>query len=130
MNIEFVDVSNVKSIGNTGGLYLFYGKGELLYLGKSANLRARVGQHLNGKANTVDICKFFESIVIIYVSDAVARDVLETILINTWKPKLNVDKVWTYTTDKWLYLDSDDEYVESQRPIQEAIDNIYLTMDL
>jgi excinuclease UvrABC nuclease subunit len=91
-HVTNADVSNVSSIDKTRGIYLFYGNNELLYLGKAGDLRTRIVQHLHGKANTTDICKYFEQVAVIYIDDKVSRDIMETMLINLWKPKLNVDK--------------------------------------
>lgn len=130
-HIELTTTNNVNSIGKTGGIYLFYGSdGELLYLGKAGDLRTRVVQHLNGKSNTVDICKFFDSVGVIYIDDRVYRDVLETMLINLWKPKLNVDKAWTYDTEKWEYLSNDKDYIEKCRPAEEAMNAVLLAYNL
>jgi excinuclease UvrABC nuclease subunit len=73
----------------------------LLYVGKASFLRPRITQHLNGESNTRDVSHNFDTVECIYVDCEVDRDIYETYMINTFKPRLNADKVWTYDNERF-----------------------------
>lgn len=81
------------------GLYLFYNQEyELMYIGKSENLKQRINLHLTGNTNTKSIYHNFKHIRYAEVADPVDREIYETYYINLWKPKLNQEKTLTYRT--------------------------------
>jgi len=92
-----------------GGIYKIYSKkNELLYIGKSDNLRRRLKEHMEPSllsvSNTEEFKHLFHVVECIYVNCPVERDIYETYLINTLKPPLNRHKTFTYKTTKYNYL--------------------------
>lgn len=85
------------------GVYFIYGgpDNELLYIGISKNIKSRLISHKQKLTNTVDIADCFKHIKAIYLDININElDKLETYLINTLKPKCNINKVYTYNTDR------------------------------
>lgn len=102
-DVSTITLSN--SISNeilpNGGIYKFYSfDGELMYIGKAGNLRHRLLQHISGNANTQDVKHNFYSVSCSYLDNPVDRDIYETYLINILRPPLNVEKVYTYQTQR------------------------------
>jgi hypothetical protein len=113
------------------GLYFFYGgtqNKELLYIGKAGKLRDRVLDHLKKRksSNTRYIADHFKRVEVYYLDDLVLLDIAETLLINTLKPKLNAEKVWTYQTEKH----SSEWTNEEEEVSEEDIRNMYLRVNL
>jgi len=79
---------------------MFYNdRQELLFVGKARKLRPRIKKHFEDtvspiKNNRNEVTK----IDVCIVEDPVDREIYETYIINKWKAKYNVDKV--YYTDK------------------------------
>lgn len=73
----------------TGGIYFIYNEyGNLVYIGKSANLRNRLYSHFK-------IHKEYESFRFIQIDDEFDREIYETYYINKFKPSNNKDKKYT-----------------------------------
>lgn len=90
-------VSQVEIIPKgVGGIYLLYGdNGDLLYVGKSKNLKSRVKSHVNGKSdNTRDFSEKISKIQCIFTDSTLDQDVIETLIINKLKPCMNRDKTY------------------------------------
>jgi excinuclease UvrABC nuclease subunit len=82
---------------NKSGLYFLYGDNEiLLYLGKSVNLRRRVGTHLKFDTYQRSVlgCTY-NFIKIIYVDDPLHMELYETFAIHKLKPVYNRDNKLT-----------------------------------
>jgi excinuclease ABC subunit C len=92
----------IKNIPDNPGIYLFYKKGELLYVGKATSLKSRVRSYLNPKTfrpietliHEIDQVKYKET-------DSVLEAlILEAEYIKKFKPKYNVegkdDRSWIY----------------------------------
>ena len=105
---------NISKIPQKSGIYLFYEKGKLVYVGKATSLRVRIKSYLNPKTNRpieVLIDKIDE--VKWKVTDSVLEAIiLESNYIKKFKPKYNVkekdDKSWSYlvlTKDDFPKLD-------------------------
>jgi excinuclease ABC subunit C len=97
-----IDKEKIKNIPDRPGIYLFYKKGELLYVGKATSLKSRVRSYLNPKTSRpietliheIDQVKFKET-------DSVLEAlILEAEYIKKFKPKYNVegkdDRSWIY----------------------------------
>lgn len=92
----------IDQIPKTSGIYLFYQKGNLVYVGKATSLRDRIRSYLNPKTtrpietliNSIDEVKWKE------VNSALEAIILEANYIKEFKPKYNVkekdDKSWNY----------------------------------
>lgn len=88
-------ISEIKKIPKIPGIYCFYNDyRELLYVGKSKDLRARVRAHLSGKTNTKEFYNEFTQIRIYVVEDPAEREIYETYMINDLKPIYNVSKAY------------------------------------
>lgn len=79
-----------------GGIFMFFNKDkELLFVGKARKLRQRIKKHFE---DTVSPMKNHRDevtrIQVCIVEDPVEREIYETYLINEWKAKYNVDKVF------------------------------------
>lgn len=120
------------------GLYLFYNEhGELMYIGKSSDIRSSVSQHMSGKGsgvNTNEVCHNFKRVDYIMVECPMKREIYQTYMINTLKPPLNVDNVYTYRTGRYddRYLTEeykgkrDKELERMQKELDAAIDKMYI----
>lgn len=79
-----------------GGIFMFYNdKDELLYVGKARKLRPRIKKHFED--NVSDIKMHRDEVTRIDVSlieSPVHREIYETYIINEFKAKYNVDKVF------------------------------------
>jgi len=98
-----------------GGVYFFHNNdfNELLYIGKTCNVKQRVKIHLTDTrffvnqrgekhGSTSDIQHNFKWIEVFYVDCPVERDIYETYLINTLRPSLNVNKVYLYKSSRQM----------------------------
>lgn len=100
----FVSIDNFILIpSKISGIYVFLNEcGELMYIGKAKRLRERIQQHLSGTdKNSDSIFHNFKYVACIYVDSEVNREIYETYMINKLKPLLNVNKVYTYTSEKY-----------------------------
>ncbi|HDR7640805.1 TPA: GIY-YIG nuclease family protein [Bacillus wiedmannii] len=81
------------SIKNINGIYLLYSKDdELLYIGKSEELKTRIKSHLKGVSNVYEYSGEFDKIKCFYISSLLDAELCETYLINTLNPKYNTRK--------------------------------------
>lgn len=67
------------------GLYILYEKDNIVYIGKSENIKSRVNQHKKDK--------IFDSVQSILFIDNANIDIYEPYLINKYKPKYNKEFV-------------------------------------
>ncbi len=105
------------------GIYKIYNKNnEVMYIGKAASLRQRICQHMSSSSNSYDINHNFYTIRCIYVDDPFEREIFETFLINTMKPPLNWDKVFTYKSQRYSEKFRHPEIVREEK-IEEEIEN-------
>ncbi|GGH31421.1 nucleotide excision repair endonuclease [Paenibacillus segetis] len=79
-----------------GGIFMFYNdKDELLFVGKARKLRPRIKKHFE---DSVSVMKQHRDevtkIEVCIVEDPVDREIYETYIINEFKAKYNVDKVF------------------------------------
>lgn len=90
----FIDLHKIPR--DKGGMILFYNiNDELLFVGKARKLRQRVKKHLEDSMSPIknhrdevyriDVC---------IVEDPLEREIYETYMINTYKAKYNVEKVF------------------------------------
>jgi hypothetical protein len=90
----FIDLHQIPR--DKGGMILFYNiNDDLLFVGKARKLRQRVKKHLED--NVSPLKPYREEVYridVIYVEDAMEREIYETYLINTLQAKYNVDKVF------------------------------------
>ncbi|PEU05237.1 hypothetical protein CN527_02560 [Bacillus cereus] len=104
----------LKYIEQTSGLYLLYSsENELLYIGKSVNLKARIIKHFKGGSNVEDYVEEFEKIECYYIDDELEMDLSETFLINTLRPKYNKNK---YVINKELKNKNKRGYRNTKKP--------------
>jgi len=92
----------IDQIPKISGIYLFYQKGKLVYVGKATSLRDRIRSYLNPKTtrpiealiNSIDEVKWREA------NSIIEAIILEANYIKEFKPKYNVkekdDKSWNY----------------------------------
>lgn len=79
-----------------GGIFMFYNaQDELLFVGKARKLRPRIKKHFE---DTVSVIKDHRNevtkIEVCVIEDPVEREIYETYIINEFKAKYNVDKVF------------------------------------
>lgn len=79
-----------------GGFFAFYNdKDELLFVGKARKLRPRIKKHFEDTVSVMKDHRDEVTKIAIYVNeDAVDRDIYETYMINTFRAKYNVEKVF------------------------------------
>ncbi|WP_433941825.1 nucleotide excision repair endonuclease [Paenibacillus lautus] len=79
-----------------GGIFMFYSsKGELLFVGKARKLRPRIKKHFEDSVSPIkEHRNEVASIEVCIIEDAVHREIYETYIINEFKAKYNVDKVF------------------------------------
>lgn len=90
-----VPVKNAYLTPNVSGIYKFYSSdNELLYIGKSNDIRSRVSSHVSGSTNTEKFYLEFSYLTCIFIDNPLFLDIIETYMINTLKPKYNKSKVF------------------------------------
>lgn len=79
-----------------GGIFMFYNKDqELLFVGKARKLRPRIKKHFEDNVSPMkDHREEVTKIKVYVVEDPVHREIYETYMINEYKAKYNVDKVF------------------------------------
>ena len=103
---------NLKKVPNTPGVYKFFNKNEIIYIGKAKNLKKRVSSYF-GKSfkdrKTSQIKFLTDSIETFTTNNEVEALLLEQMLIKENKPKFNIllrdDKTYPY-----IYFSLDHEY--------------------
>jgi excinuclease UvrABC nuclease subunit len=94
-------ISDKDKILNEGGVYCFYSKqGDLLYVGKSKDVKKRMNSHLKGRSNTNFIYKAFDNIIIYYIKDEAEMEIYETYIINKFRPLFNTAKRYYTQTEQ------------------------------
>jgi excinuclease UvrABC nuclease subunit len=90
----FIDLHKIPR--DKGGMILFYNiDDELLFVGKGRKLRQRVKKHLEDNVSPIQAYRAeLHRIDIMFVEDAMERDIYETYMINKFQAKYNVDKVF------------------------------------
>ena len=75
---------------------MFYNsKEELLFVGKARKLRPRIKKHFEDSVSPIkEHRNEVTSIEVCVIEDAVHREIYETYIINEFKAKYNVDKVF------------------------------------
>ncbi|MEN9327819.1 MAG: hypothetical protein RI947_627 [Candidatus Parcubacteria bacterium] len=93
----------LQSVSSTNGIYIFIGKGHVMYIGKSVNLKARLISHFeNAKIDNKEaaIIQHSDTIEYIITDSELKALLLESELIQTHKPKYNArwmdDKSYIY----------------------------------
>jgi hypothetical protein len=106
---EIIDLNDKYLLPKKPGIYKFYDdKDELMYIGKTQDIRGRIDAHLHPSKetkfvrSTANICHNFKKVSYMLINCPADRDILETYLINRDKPKLNGNKVFIYQTDRGL----------------------------
>ena len=132
-------IYSVEALPTRGGIYMFYNEdqGELLYIGKASNLRQRVKMHLrdtsmgpNRFGGTGDVKHNFRWIETFCVDCPMERDIYETYLINTLKPFLNVGKVYSYKTSRYIDKYKSEEYLKFQEEEEERRIKVFPMLEL
>lgn len=88
---EFIDIEKL-SLPNLPGVYLMKAAGEVLYVGKAINLRARVRQYFNGsdtRPTVPYLVRAVEEVETIIVSSEKEALLLENTLIKKYRPRYN-----------------------------------------
>ncbi len=90
----FIDLHQVTR--DKGGIFTFYNeKDELLFVGKARKLRQRIKKHFEDSVSPIKNYRDeVQKVSVFIVEDSMERDIYETYIINTLKPKYNVDKVF------------------------------------
>lgn len=129
---EIMHIDTIDEMPTNGGIYLFYNEScdELLYIGKSGNMKQRIRMHLSSDKNTVGIRHNFKWVEYFYVDCPMERDIYETYLINTLEPSLNVNKVFTYNTSRWDGEYKSEEQIRKEEIEQEEINKIISNLNL
>ena len=119
---------NLKKIPSTPGVYKFFSKTEIIYIGKAKNLKKRVSSYF-GKSykdrKTSQIKFLTDKVETFTTKNEVEALLLEQMLIKENKPRFNIllrdDKTYPYI---YFSLDHDYPGVYSKRTKQ-AVDNKY-----
>ena len=79
-----------------GGILLFFNKDdELLFVGKARKLRQRLKKHFEDTVSPLKTHRDeVDKISVSIVEDPMEREIYETYIINKWKAKYNIDKVF------------------------------------
>ena len=119
---------NLKRVPNTSGVYKFFNKHEIIYIGKAKNLKKRVSSYF-GKSlkdrKTSQIKFLTDKIETFTTKNEVEALLLEQVLIKENKPKFNIllrdDKTYPY-----IYFSLDHEFpgIYSRRT-KSAVDKKY-----
>lgn len=96
-NIEGFNETDIHRITrDKGGIFLFYNdENEVIFVGKARKLRQRIKKHFNDNVSPVkDNRHEIDRIDICIVDLPVEREIYETYLINEYRAKYNVEKVF------------------------------------
>lgn len=104
-DVKYLSVENLELISpKLAGIYFLYDDEKvLMYVGQTSALRERVQSHLKPKSYNVlkDLIHNFKYVSYFICENPVERDIYETYLINKMKPKLNIEKVLTYKSERY-----------------------------
>ncbi|MGD6977766.1 nucleotide excision repair endonuclease [Bacillus altitudinis] len=119
------------NIPNRSGIYIIFGcNDDVLYVGKAKELRGRVKGHFAGTTSLKDVAHNFYEVSGFFCDDETERDIYETYIINILKPKLNVEKAYTYKTsrfdDVFLSEEAKQHSLEKLKRIDESMDQFGL----
>lgn len=119
------------NIPNRSGIYIIFGyNDDVLYVGKAKELRGRVKGHFAGTTSLKDVAHNFYEVSGFFCDDETERDIYETYIINILKPKLNVEKAYTYQTsrfdDVFLSVEAKQRSLEKLKRIDESMDQFGL----
>jgi hypothetical protein len=119
---EFINSGDVLKIPDRcGGVYLLYTKDmELLYVGRSVNLKSRLYSHVKGKTHTKDFFTLIAKIGIIKEQSIPDQEIYEAYAIKTLNPIFNKAKVGG-TTAKFK---TKDEIVSSVEEVGKLVEII------
>ncbi|MGE0089973.1 MAG: exonuclease domain-containing protein [Bacteroidales bacterium] len=137
-----IEASKIAALPEETGIYYFYNQqGDIIYIGKSKDIRSRVFSHFNNDSTTKSICMADEIFDISYEltgSELVAL-LLESNEIKAHKPKFNrrqrrtLNNTGIYKrTDKYGYITFSVENINVEEPLvtfnsnKEARDRLYL----
>ncbi len=119
---------DLKKIPTTPGIYKFFHKSEIIYIGKAVNLKKRVSSYFgNSKKDrkTAQIKKLTDQIETFSTKNEVEALLLEQLLIRENKPKFNIllrdDKTYPYI----FFSDSHDYPSIGLRRTKKAVDEKY-----
>ena len=103
---------DLKKVPSTPGVYKFFNKTEIIYIGKAKNLKKRVSSYFSNSfkdRKTLQIKSLTDSIETFTTKNEVEALLLEQTLIKENKPKFNIllrdDKTYPY-----IYFSSDHDY--------------------
>jgi excinuclease ABC subunit C len=89
--IKFIKNKNFDELPKTSGVYLFYGKNELLYIGKAINIKNRVKNHFQQPSYRDDLfIDLVNKIGCIETNSEIEALILEANLIKKRQPKYNI----------------------------------------
>lgn len=118
--INVDDYANIPA--GMGGIYRFYGDSDnILYVGKTNDLKRRIKDHIESLTNTINLSHGFYTVKCFYVDCPVERDIYETWLINKLKPPLNSQKTYTYKTDRYSDKYKTDSMIKEKEEILRSI---------
>ncbi|WP_180827319.1 nucleotide excision repair endonuclease [Bacillus sp. UMB0728] len=105
---NLISVEDLLKIPEKLGIYYFYSKDkELLYIGKSNNLRTRIQNHVRGKTNTAEYSNEFKYIRYSLTGTELDTDIYETYLISTMNPKYNIGKRYKNEKENVIILEDE-----------------------
>jgi hypothetical protein len=84
---DFIEIPEVNGI-----YYLFNNRNDLLYVGKSKNLRKRIKEHVKGSTHTKMFHNLIFGIQFSVIDSELETELLETYLINRLNPRFNKAK--------------------------------------
>lgn len=124
---EYVDFNlnklNIKELPETSGVYIFYDSLNIpLYVGKTSNLRNRVGGHVS----TSPFYMFAKYIRFYEVEELWQVDIVESYLIHKLLPEYNIDKTF-YTDEDFATIS--ERLNEGIRKTTERLENIKKILD-
>ena len=102
---------NLKKVPNTPGVYKFFSKHEIIYIGKAKDLKKRVSSYFGNsfKDRKTSQIKFLtDNIETFSTKNEVEALLLEQMLIKENKPKFNIllrdDKTYPYISVSYTHL--------------------------
>lgn len=85
---EIKDIDKVRN--NTGGIYLLFNVlDQLIYVGRSQDLKGRLNHHFSGTTHTVEYHKEFYYFRVMYTNSRYEQKIYELYAINEFKPYYN-----------------------------------------